>query len=345
MITWPLDNIEYTASAIGAYCASRTRGVFATDSNFSTSAIGGFNLQISEGLAWLKKDKFWGVAVLNSEDIVLSADIGSGLANRYVSVVLQLDKTANETNIVLKYSTYGQEALPPVRDEFYDEIILCHAVQRAGASEFTSADITDTRTNEDLCGVVSDGITGIPTDVINNQFKAKMQLLDEELQSVEDRSGLMLNAVYDPLNSGINITKQQYQHSALSTLIGQGANGFFVADFSGTVNEFTINDENYSVKNGNLNEVILEEGMVYNFIEIDGMLYFITDANAATIAQVQTAQTTANAAMPKTGGTFTGAVSVPSTATNYAGLVRNIYPQSAAGAAVNGTQHYIFRRK
>ncbi len=332
MITWPLDNVQYTANAIGAYCATRTRGVFAADNNFNVQAAGGFNLQISEGLAWLKKSEYWGVAVLNEEITTLNAEIGSGEAYRYISVVLQLDKTANESKLLLKYGDYAAEPMAPVRDELFDEIVLCHVLQRAGASEFTNGDITDKRLDEEVCGLVRDGITGIPTSEVNEQFLHKLEALDAELKSVEDASGFMLNAVYDPLFQGINTTNQAYEHTALNTLSGTGANGYFIAAFSGEVSQITIGNDVFTVKLGGANHVELAEGYLYTFFASEGIIHFSSDVKMLADA------------MPKTGGVFSGSVSVP-VSTVYEGVVRNIYPQNASGEEVTGTQHYLFRRK
>ncbi len=332
MITWPLDNVQYTANAIGAYCATRTRGVFAAENNFNVQAQGGFNLEVSEGLAWLKKSNFWGVAVLNEQNTTLSAQVGSGEANRYISVVLQLDKTANESKLLLKYAAYGAQAPEPVRDEFFDEIVLCHVLQRAGASEFTNGDITDKRLDEEVCGLVRDGITGIPTSEVNEQFLQKIKQLDAELKSVEDASGFMLNAVYDPSFQGINTTNQAYEHTALSTLSGTGANGYFIAAFSGEVTQITIGNDVFTVKLGGENSVNLAEGYLYTFFASEGIIHFSSDVKMLADA------------MPKTGGIFTGRVVVPTKSTTEEDVI-NSRVQNSFGTNIAGTSYVIFRRK
>ncbi len=340
MITWPLDNVQYTANAIGAYCATRTRGVFAAENNFNVQATGGFNLQISEGIAWLKKSEYWGVAVLNEETTTLSAEVGSGEAYRYISVVLQLDKTANESKLLLKYSDYASEPLSPVRDELFDEIVLCHVLQRAGASEFVGSDITDKRLDEEVCGLVRDGITGIPTSEVNEQFLHRLYQLDAELKSVEDASGFMLNAVYDPGLQGINTTNQAYEHTALATLSGEGANGYFIAAFSGDVSEFTIGDAVFAVKLGSAQSINITEGYLYTFFASEGIIHFCED-----VKMLESTHTTANSAMPKAGGSFTGAVGASNNATPYGGYLKNIFQQTSSGGQVANTQYYVFRRK
>ncbi len=188
MTTWPLDNTQYTAQAIGAYGGARTRGVYSSDDCFAVSAIGEFNIKVEPGLAWLKKEKYWGVAVQETLPTILALEVGSGELSRQVAVVLQLDKTANEARLTLKYGDYEQQAPLPVRDDFFDEITIAICTQNAGAAAITSADITDTRADESLCGIMRDGVTGIPTEAFNTQANAIIKNLQSDIASVKDGS-------------------------------------------------------------------------------------------------------------------------------------------------------------
>ena len=71
----------------------------------------------------------------------------------------------------------------------------------------------------------------------------------------------------------------------------------------------------------------------------------IAAASAAesAAAAAGAAQTTADSAMPKSGGTFTGSVEAINTARTGAN-VRNAYVQNAAGTQV-ASAYFIFRRK
>lgn len=174
MIAWPLDNKSYTAEAIGAWSGTRTRGVFSADDCFTVTAAGGFGIKISGGLAWLKVAAYWGIAVYEKMDTVKQIDVGSGLLPRYVAVVVQYSKTDNEVRTILRYSDYSDapEMPQPVQNEYYDEIIPAVVLQRPAAVEITQADITDTRLDETMCGLMRDGVTGIPTAQLEAQWSA-----------------------------------------------------------------------------------------------------------------------------------------------------------------------------
>ncbi len=185
MTAWPLDNTEYTAEAIGAWSGTRTRGVFSAEGCFAVTAAGGFGIQISPGLAWLKAAEYWGIAVLEKVAAARQIEVGSGLLPRYVAVVLQYDKTANDVRLTLRYGDYSDApAKPqPVRDEYYDEIILASILQPAAAVEITQANITDERLNEAMCGLMRDGVTGMPTAQLFAQARAQLDGYASEFEA------------------------------------------------------------------------------------------------------------------------------------------------------------------
>ncbi len=281
MITWPLDNTQYTAAAIGSYCACNTRGVFNQSGDFAVSCIGGFDLQVSKGLAWLKKSEYWGVSVLNEENEVLTAEIGHGQLSRTIAVTLRLDKAANSSYLTLKYSDFEGEAPVPVRDDFYDEIILAYVHQKAGAISFTTADITDTRLDENLCGVMRNALTGVDTQSIHDSAAELLDSLRQALVDVSHGAGVMVNEIYDPNENGIDVTNQQYTHTAPTTIIGQGINGYFKAKFTGFINSLTVNTQVYSIKNG----INLKSEEIYTFIidEEQSTLTFTNNSKMKTL--------------------------------------------------------------
>ncbi len=283
MVTWPLDNTQYTAAAIGAFCACNTRGVFNKSNDFSVSSIGGLNLQVSKGLAWLKKSEYWGVSVLNEDSEILTAEVGHGQLSRTIAVTLRLDKSANNSYLLLKYSDFEGTGPLPVRDEYYDEIILAYVLQKAGSSSFSSADITDTRLDESLCGVMKNSLTGVDTDVIHDSATELLDGLRQALVDVSNNAGVLLNEVYDPELKGIDITNQEYTHIALGELSGLGANGYFTATFSGTVETITINGIEYIAKQGASIGIDLESDALYSFIIVGDTINFKSGGGGLSI--------------------------------------------------------------
>ena len=63
------------------------------------------------------------------------------------------------------------------------ELGLCTISVPAGSTAVTAADITDTRADETVCGVMRDGVTGIPTAQLQTQAKAMLDSLQAEVDS------------------------------------------------------------------------------------------------------------------------------------------------------------------
>ena len=158
IITYPLDGVTYSAEDVATYLCTRTSGVYAKDSNFAVSITGTRQITIAPGLAWINYDDFKGVSVCSREDTVLTVPDADNTLNRVDRVVLQFDTSSNLTAIRLKTGTPAVAAQPPdiLQNHNQYELGLCTISVPAGSAAVTSADITDTRADEDVCGVMRD---------------------------------------------------------------------------------------------------------------------------------------------------------------------------------------------
>ena len=185
IITYPLDGVTYSAEDVATYLCTRTSGVYAKDSNFAVSITGTRQITIAPGLAWINYDDFKGVSVCSREDTVLTVPDADNTLNRVDRVVLQFDTSSNLTAIRLKTGTPAVAAQPPdiLQNHNQYELGLCTISVPAGSAAVTSADITDTRLDEDVCGLMRDGVTGIPTAQLQAQALAIMTQLSTELHT------------------------------------------------------------------------------------------------------------------------------------------------------------------
>ena len=69
------------------------------------------------------------------------------------------------------------------RTELVYDLCLAEIRRPAGSTAVTTADITDTRADETVCGVMRDGVTGIPTAQLQAQVKAMLDSLQAEVDS------------------------------------------------------------------------------------------------------------------------------------------------------------------
>lgn len=198
IITYPLDGVTYSAEDVATYLCTRTSGVYAKNSNFAASITGTRQVTIAPGLAWMNYDDFKGVSVCSREDTVLTVPDADSTLNRVDRVVLQFDTASNLTAIRLKTGTPAVAAQPPdiLQNHNQYELGLCTISVPAGSAAISAADITDTRADETVCGVMRDGVTGIPTAQLIAQWRAAQAaqvaagqaLLDQLRAEIKDGS-------------------------------------------------------------------------------------------------------------------------------------------------------------
>ena len=229
IITYPLDGVTYSAEDVATYLCTRTSGVYAKDSNFAASITGTRQVTIAPGLAWMNYDDFKGVSVCSRESTVLTVPDADNTLNRVDRVVLQFDTASNLTAIRLKTGTPAVAAQPPdiLQNHNQYELGLCTISVPAGSAAISAADITDTRADEDVCGVMRDGVTGIPTAQLiaqwraaqaaqaadarqqtEDQLTAAQQKFDAQMSAMQQQSG-SLSAEIKKLQDGSFYTKEE----------------------------------------------------------------------------------------------------------------------------------------
>ena len=177
IITYPLNGVVYSAEDVATYLCTRTSGVYSKETNFAVRTTGTRQITVAPGLAWINYDDFKGVSVCSREENVLIVPEADNTLNRVDRVVLQFDTSENITAIKLKTGTPAVAAQPPdiLQNHNQYELGLCTISVPAGSTAVTAADITDTRADETVCGVMRDGVTGIPTGTLVQQWQAVIE--------------------------------------------------------------------------------------------------------------------------------------------------------------------------
>ena len=251
IITYPLDGVTYSAEDVATYLCTRTSGVYAKDSNFAVSITGTRQITIAPGLAWINYDDFKGVSVCSREDTVLTVPDADNTLNRVDRVVLQFDTSSNFTAIRLKTGTPAVAAQPPdiLQNHNQYELGLCTISVPAGSAAVTSADITDTRTDEAVCGLMRDGVTGIPTETLLAQYTAILTAMQQSGNAQLQQLAESIKAV----DSGSFYTKEQADAKfgtpySLPPATADALGGVKVGDYldiapDGTLSAKTLNDK------------------------------------------------------------------------------------------------------
>lgn len=204
LITYPLNNITYSAEDAELFHATRTSGIFAENS-FEISVSGADNsVTIGPGIGWIKNGDFSGKVVALKESVTVDLGLPDSVYPRIDAVVLQFDSVKNGTNIVVKKGIASSSPTAPevVQNENIFELHLLHMRRNVGALIVSFADITDLRLNPVYCGLMADSVTSVDTDAINSQITELISELRSEIAGVIDGSAYWLKEDIIPITNG-----------------------------------------------------------------------------------------------------------------------------------------------
>ena len=189
IVTYPLGGITYDAEDAAAYFSTRTSGVFSTEEDFAVAPAEGTSVTVSGGRAWLHPSRWAGFSVTAREDTTLALPQADSYLPRIDRIVLRYDATSRTTTLQVLQGAAGSSPTAPdiSRTEMVYDLCLAEVARPAGQTSLTAADITDTRADAALCGLMRDGVTGIPMNALGAQALAKAKetaaLCDALLQS------------------------------------------------------------------------------------------------------------------------------------------------------------------
>lgn len=167
------DYARYFASFIG-------NGIFANPSiNLQVQATDAMNVTLKLGKAWIN-----GYFYENTEDLTLSLDAADGVLNRIDMVVLRLDLINREIKAYIKKGTFVSSPVAPAVTRTADmyELALADIRINKGVTKITQADITDLRSNAELCGFVKGLIEEIDTTDLFAQFQSSFDTWFEHMK-------------------------------------------------------------------------------------------------------------------------------------------------------------------
>lgn len=245
IVTYPLNNIEYTAESAEIYNSTRTSGVFAFNAfEFSVTGADSY-ITIGPGMAWIKNAEFSGKAIAHKEDTVLVLPIPDAVFPRIDVVALQFDKALNATNLVIKQGTAASSPAIPaiVQTEMLYELYLYAVRREVGTLVVLESNVTDLRPDEKYCGLMRDGVTR-DTAIPDGSITTEKFALDAKAPFAD----MALNGIYQ-----LTYAKSSTTHT-LSGL--SGAAGTLSCVFTASADyakgdTFTVDGENYTVKQQN----------------------------------------------------------------------------------------------
>ena len=178
IITYPENGITYDADDASGFLATRLSGVYSAEEDFSVTAQGGLSVQVSAGQAWVRPARFKGRSIIMEQPTTLPLTAADAVRSRIDRVVLRYDAAAKKTSLQVLdgIPDSAAPAAPDIsRTELVYDLCLAEIKRPAGSTAVTAADIYDTRADETVCGVMRDGVHGIPTGTLVQQWKAVIE--------------------------------------------------------------------------------------------------------------------------------------------------------------------------
>lgn len=186
IITYPENGITYDADDASGYLATRQSGVYSAEEDFAVSISGELSLAVSAGQAWVRPSRFKGRSIIMEQPTTLALTAADPVRTRIDRVVLRYDAAARKTSLQVLEGTpdSASPSAPAItRTALVYDLCLAEVTRPAGSTAITAADITDTRADEAVCGVMRDGVTGIPTAQLIAQWRAAQADLETQLRA------------------------------------------------------------------------------------------------------------------------------------------------------------------
>lgn len=185
IVLYPANGYDFDAADVAAYLAGLISGVFSGDEDFPVTAAGGLKVTVGAGRGWVHPSRFTGYSITKREADTLTMPLADPSLPRIDRIVMRYDAGARAASLQVLQGTASNTPTAPAisRTELIYDLCLAEITRPAGSTSITTGQITDTRLDEKLCGIVRDGVTGIPTDELLAAAKERINALEEKATS------------------------------------------------------------------------------------------------------------------------------------------------------------------
>lgn len=182
IVLYPANGYDFDAADVAAYLAGLTSGVFSSAEDFPVTAAGGLKVTVGAGRGWVHPSRFTGYSITKRESDTLTMPLADPSLPRIDRIVMRYDAGARAASLQVLQGTASSTPTAPAisRTELIYDLCLAEITRPAGSTAVTTGQITDTRLDEKLCGIVRDGVTGIPTDELLAAAKERIGELEEK---------------------------------------------------------------------------------------------------------------------------------------------------------------------
>lgn len=215
-------------------------GVFPNPTtNLQVRASTGMDVIVGAGSGWINGHK-----MVNSADLILSIDASDVVLNRIDAIVFYVDYNLRTMGVGVKKGTLASTPVAPTMQRDSEKYELCLAQISVGKqiTAITTAMITDTRGNSELCGFVQGLIQQASTTTLFDQWQAQF---DEWFEAAKEQFQVgklfkKLEGIYttqQPNETTFNVKQYVPHYSFAYDILEVYINGIHL-----TGNEYTISN-------------------------------------------------------------------------------------------------------
>ena len=185
IVLYPANGCDFDAADVAAYLAGLTSGVFSSAADFPVTAAGGLKVTVGAGRGWVHPSRFTGYSITKREADTLTMPLADPSLSRIDRIVMRYDAGARAASLQVLQGTASSTPTAPAisRTELIYDLCLAEITRPASSTSITTGQITDTRLDEALCGLVRDGVTGIPTNELLAAARERIGALEEKATS------------------------------------------------------------------------------------------------------------------------------------------------------------------
>ena len=204
--SFPNNQNEYVgAEYVMRWLHGRSSGVFGADGNAAVAPVlDAMAVTVSDGNGWMSNDNADGVVwwidneSVNGSKLQLAVDMADAVLPRIDRVVVSWQTTnyvaLPEVSILKGIAASTPVAPTLTNNNILRQISLAAIRIPAGATAITADMITDERLDSSVCGLVTSKV-GVDTTVMQNQFKALLKSIQNELADLEAGTGVELKKI------------------------------------------------------------------------------------------------------------------------------------------------------
>ena len=171
------DFAEYFSTFIG-------NGVFPNPSNnLLVTSNGDMTINLSTGFAWIN-----GYMYHNTDNLTLTVEHADATLKRIDRVVLKCDFVNREIKAYIKKGTFATNPTPPILERNVNayELSVADILVENGVISIQQSKITDTRLDNEVCGVVTQTVETIDTTDLYNKLQAYIDEIGQDVSGWVD---------------------------------------------------------------------------------------------------------------------------------------------------------------